>query len=174
MTIEDPRFASTRGREFDSPPRREPERDVEYAVLHVLETHGAREGVALESYKNVAENAKAGEAVQYLVRLILEDEERHHRTFAEMANEIKSFVWELPVDPSLPAITAPADPELLEETKRLLAFEKADAKELRALRKTLKKSPSSSLQPLLVGIMLHDTKKHISILEFIRDHLKGR
>ena len=64
------------------------------------------------------------------------------------------------------------DPELLAETRRLLAFEKSDAKELRQLRKVLRHTPRSSLQPLLVDLMLHDTAKHISILEFIRDHLK--
>jgi hypothetical protein len=64
------------------------------------------------------------------------------------------------------------DPELLQETKRLLAFEKSDAKELRQLRKALRHAPRSSLQPLLVDLMLHDTAKHISILEYIRDHLK--
>jgi hypothetical protein len=64
------------------------------------------------------------------------------------------------------------DPALLQETKRLLAFEKSDAKELRQLRKALRQAPRSSLQPLLVDLMLHDTAKHISILEFIRDHLK--
>jgi rubrerythrin len=173
MTIEDPFLDSPRSREFHHEQRREPDRDLENMVLRMLETHGERESTALASYERVAEQSSAGGAVQYLVRLILEDEQRHHRVFAEMANELKSFVWEVEVEPRVPAMVDRADPELLEETKRLLAFEKSDAKELRQLRRALRHAPRSSLQPLLVDLMLHDTAKHISILEFIRDHLKG-
>ncbi|HEX4982203.1 MAG TPA: hypothetical protein VFV63_10915 [Ilumatobacteraceae bacterium] len=172
MTIEDPFLDSHRSREFHHEPRREPDRDQENMVLQMLETHGEREGTALASYERVAGESSAGGAVQYLVRLILEDERRHHRVFAEMANELKSFVWEVDVEPRVPAMVDRPDPELLAETKRLLAFEKNDAKELRQLRKVLRHAPRSSLQPLLVDLMLHDTAKHISILEFIRDHLK--
>ena len=89
MTIEDPFLDSPRSREFQPVQRREPDRDVEYAVLHMLETHGEREGSALASYEQVAGESSVGGAVQYLVRLILEDERRHHRLFAEMANELK-------------------------------------------------------------------------------------
>jgi hypothetical protein len=172
MTLEDPFLDLPRSRQFHADPRREPERSVEYAVLHMLETHGEREGTALASYERVAGESSVGGAVQYLVRLILEDERRHHRVFAEMANELKSFVWEVDVEPRTPVMAERSDPELLQETKHLLAFEKSDAKELRQLRKALRQAPRSSLQPLLVELMLHDTAKHISILEFIRDHLK--
>lgn len=172
MTIEDPFLDSPRSREVHHEPRREPDRDLENAVLQMLETHGEREGTALASYERVAGESSAGGAVQYLVRLILEDERRHHRVFAEMANELKSFVWELNVEPRVPNMVDHRDPALLAETKRLLTFEKSDAKELRQLRRALRHAPRSSLQPLLVDLMLHDTAKHIAILEFIRDHLK--
>jgi hypothetical protein len=152
-------------------PRGEPDRDFEMTVLQLLESHGDAEGAILESYRKVAERTSAGEAVGYLVRLILDDERRHHQVFAEMANAIRSFVWEVPVEPSLPTMPTRSDPELLAETKRLLAFEKRDAKELRKLRKTLRKGPPSSLDPLMVELMLHDTAKHIAILEHIKAHL---
>ena len=112
--------------------------------------------------------------MQYLVRMILEDEERHHRVFAEMANALRSFVEEVPVEPSVPAMAPRPDAALLEQTRRLLAFEKEDAKELRRLRKALKGSPKSMMHPLLVELMLHDTKKHIAILEHITSRLSGR
>lgn len=172
MTIEDPMLnAPVRERNEYAPPR-EPDRDFEYQILEMLETHGAREGSALDAYKRVAEASEAGAGIQYLVKLILEDEERHHRVFAEMANEIKSFVWELDVEPRVPALVPKRDDALLEQTRRLLEFEKEDAKELRALKKALKHSPKSSLHPLLVELMLHDTAKHIAILEHIRSRLR--
>ena len=174
MTIQDPFLGSSHHERDGFRPLREPDRDVEYGILDMLETHGEREGTALASYERVAEESTAGAAVQYLVRLILEDEKRHHRVFAEMANELKSFVWEVEVEPRVPAMSPRPDPALLDETRRLLAFEKADAKELRRLRKALRHSLNSSLHPLLVDLMLHDTAKHIAILKHIRTHLTRR
>jgi hypothetical protein len=171
MTIEDPILALQRNREFHGDQRRQPDRDLEHSVLRMLETHGEREGTALAEYERVAEQSSAGDAVQYLVRMILDDERRHHQVFEEMANELRSFVWEVDVEPRVPSMTERPDPALLAETKRLLAFEKDDRKELRQLRKALKHGPRSSLHPLLVELMLLDTNKHIAILEFIRDHL---
>ncbi|MGE3689026.1 MAG: hypothetical protein AB7J47_22005 [Acidimicrobiia bacterium] len=174
MTMQDPYLDAPRRDRHEPPASREPDRDFEHRILEMLETHGAREGIALTSYKRVAEKSSAGPGVRYLVRLILEDEERHHRVFDEMANELKSFVWEVDVEPRVPAMSPRPDPELLEETRRLLAFEKEDAKELRQLRKAIKHSPKSSLHPLLVDLMLHDTNKHIAILEHITARLSGR
>lgn len=151
-----------------------PDRDLEYAALQLLSTHGQREGAALAAYERVASEAQPDDAVTYLIGLIIEDERRHHRVFEEMANELKSFVWEVEVQPRVPSATTRKDPALLAETKKLLAFEKQDAKELRQLQKLLRQGPKSSLHPLLVDVMLHDTAKHIAILEFIRDHLSAR
>ena len=151
-----------------------PDREYDYAVLDMLESHGRREGAALESYKRVAERKSASDAVRYLVRLILDDEERHHRVFDEMANEIRSFVWEIDIEPKVPAMPPRTDPELLAETRRLLAFELEDAKQLRHLRKALRHSPKSWLHRLLVELMLHDTAKHIAILKHIRKQLTRR
>lgn len=151
---------------------REPDRDFDYRILEMMETHGAREGEALASYRDVAQRSQSGAGIQYLVKLILEDEERHHRVFDEMANQIRSFVWELDVEPKSPSLQPRADEDLLRETRRLLDFEEEDAKELRALRKALKGSPKSSLHPLLVDLMLHDTNKHIAILKHINSRLR--
>jgi hypothetical protein len=151
---------------------RAPDRDFELSVLHLLERHGEAEGELLDAYSKVAERSSGKGAIEFLVQLILDDEYRHHQVFNEMANAIRSFLWEVPVEPSLPAMTVRSDPALLAETRRLLAFEKQDAKELRRLRKTLKHSPSSSLDPLMVELMLHDTAKHIAILEFVEAHLR--
>jgi hypothetical protein len=168
MAIDDSfRSATSRTRDRQQASRA-PDLDTDYAILHLLETHGAREGAALDAYQRVAADSTAGPGVRYLVNLILEDEERHHRVFAEMANQVRSFVTETDVQPRVPALVAHADPALLAETQRLLEFEREDAKELKELRKAVKHGPRSSLQPLLVEMMLHDTAKHIAILELIR------
>ena len=174
MTTDDAYLAAiSRPRSADHPSQ-EPDRDVEYEILHMLETHGAREGAALDAYQRVAADTTAGPGVRYLVNLILEDEERHHRVFAEMANQVRSFVDETDVQPRVPPLVAHDDPVLLAETRRLLEFEREDAKELKQLRRAVKRRPRSSLQPLLVDMMLHDTAKHIAILELIRKQLRRR
>ena len=122
----------------------------------------------------MAAESSAGDGIKYLIRLIIDDERRHHRVFDEMANELKSFVWEVDVEPRVPSAMAHRDPALLRQTKALLALEKDDAKELRHLRKVLRHGPKSSLHPVLIEAMLHDTAKHIAILEFIRDRLNRR
>ena len=156
-----------------SRPTRLPDRDFEITVLRMLERHAEAEGEVLDSYRQIAERSSAGDAIQYLVQLILDDERRHHDVFVQMANRTRSFMWEVPVEPSLPAMPKRSDPELLRETERLLAFEKRDTKELRDLRKTLRHGSKASLDPLMVELMLHDTAKHIAILEYIKSHLSG-
>jgi hypothetical protein len=174
MTIEDPDLVSYRfGREEWRPPH-QPDRDYEYAILHMLRNHGAREGAALDAYKQALRESSASEGVRYLIRLILDDEQRHHQVFAEMANALQSFLEELSVEPMVPGLAPRRDPALLDVTRRLLALEKEDAKELRQLRKSLRGAPKSMLHPLLVELMRHDTAKHIAILEHIVSRASGR
>ncbi len=130
-------------------------------------------GAALAAYEKVVKESSASDGVKYLVRLILEDEHRHHRVFEEMANALRSFVEEIAIEPSVPALAPRRDPALLQQTRDLLALEKADAKELRQLAKSLRGAPESMLHPLLVDLMRHDTAKHIAILEHVCARLSG-
>jgi hypothetical protein len=150
-----------------TPASRAPDRDVEHELISLLGTHGEREEAALAAYQRLADES-SDEGLKYLIRLILEDEQRHHRIIAEMLNQLQSFVWETDVGDSVPGAVSGSDVGLLDETKRLLALERQDEKELRRLRKALRQEPSSSLLPLLASLMLHDTAKHIDILGFIR------
>ena len=54
-------------------------------------------------------------------------------------------------------------------TERLLAAERADAKELKQFAKQLKEVRDTTLWGLLVELMQDDTAKHIKILSFIRE-----
>ena len=152
----------------------EPDRDLELKLISMLRSHGAREGAALTNYERLVDESD-DEGLRYLAGLILEDERRHHAVIEQMLNQIHSFVWEVDVQPSVPAIRRTVDPAVRAETQRLLRFEREDAKELRQLRRVLRRSPDrSSLLPLLVELMIHDTAKHIEILKFIRRHTGRR
>ena len=141
-------------------------------LIEMLRSHGQREGSALASYERLAEESD-DEGLRYLVRLILDDETRHHHQIDDMLNdELHPFRWYEESEQVVPTIKVRDDPALRAETERLLAFEHDDMKELRRLRKELRWSHGNPqgdpLVPLLVDLMLHDTAKHIDILEFIR------
>jgi hypothetical protein len=101
---------------------------------------------------------------------MIEDEERHHQLIEEMANRVESWLVEVEIEPETPALSPRADPALLDETRRLLALERQDARELRLLRRELRDTPTTSLLRFLAELMLRDTAKHIEILRFIRTY----
>jgi Mn-containing catalase len=148
----------------------QPIRDAELAIAASLAEHGPREGAALAEYERLVESCD-DEGIRYLAGMVLEDERRHHQMIREMLNQIQSYLWETDVEPQVPYLHVHHDPELRGATDRLLKLEREDAKELRKLRRQVKDQPSSSMLPLLVELMLHDTAKHVQILKLIRAHV---
>ncbi|HVC15088.1 MAG TPA: hypothetical protein VND62_09545 [Acidimicrobiales bacterium] len=146
---------------------RRPDRAAVHALYDMVSTHADRENAVLDAYQRLVEKSE-DEGLRYLVRLIMDDETRHHQQASEMLNELHSFVNDLDVQPRLPSLGARHDDALREQTDRLLAIEKEDAKELQRLRKELRGNGGYALFSLLVNLMVHDTAKHIEILKFIR------
>ena len=140
-------------------------------VVEWITRHGKTEGALLERYERFEREASSP-LHRYLVKLILDDERRHHMVLAEIAEAI---AWG-GVNDARPSIPRPveggADAELIEETKKLLASEKSDRAELRRLRRRLR-SYSGTIWPLLVELMLRDTQKHTRILRYIVKHRPG-
>ncbi|HUY23235.1 MAG TPA: hypothetical protein VMV22_12940 [Acidimicrobiales bacterium] len=136
-------------------------------LVEWITRHGREEGVLLERYERLAHESTSA-ATRYLVRLIIEDERRHHQTLAEIAEAIAWGTLTSPV-PALPRSgigDVDNDAELVAQTKALLASEKRDRTELRRLRRRLR-SYTGTLWPLLVDLMLLDTEKHTRILEYV-------
>ena len=113
--------------------------------------------------------------VAYLVDLILEDEQRHHRVFEQLASTIRSDALFGPRDDAVPDVPVRrADPRrLLDVTRALLKVEREDARRLRRLQRDLKPVSGTTLWPLLVETMRLDTRKHIVILEHLREIARG-
>jgi rubrerythrin len=128
----------------------------------------------LEEYSAVAEQSKS-KAFTYLVKLLIEDEVRHHRIFTELARSLKTEA-ELRSDPIIPSMDfVRADrAAVLDATKRLLANEEQDARELKRLQHELRDVKDTSLWSLLVDLMQRDTQKHIAILRFVKKHTGRR
>jgi rubrerythrin len=141
----------------------------ERELVELLTTHARKEVAILERYRRFAAEA-ASPAARYLVKLIVDDEERHHRLLAELANAI---AWEgqSPV-PSVPDAFASRDEALVAETQALLDAEGADSRELKRLQRRLEPFGDATMWPLIVDLMLLDTQKHIEILRFIAWHAR--
>jgi len=140
----------------------------EYEIVEALDRHGREEGELLERYRRFVDESESP-AAQYLVKLILEDEKRHHRVLEDLANTIAwGWVKESPeqVVPHFPAKSG-GDETLRSETQALLGHELRDRTQLRRLRRRLSTYGDVAMWELLVDLMRLDTDKHIRILRLI-------
>lgn len=137
-----------------------------------LGEHEKEEQDILKDYEAAANNAPDA-GFRYLMGLIAEDEERHHRLSKAMADEVeKSLKW-LQGERPLPAMhpTAKEREELLRQTDRFLRIERDGERQLSDLREHVK-SLHAGLLELIVSMMSVDTQKHIRILKYIKDRLE--
>jgi rubrerythrin len=137
---------------------------------HLLQ-HIELEHTVLDEYEALA--ATAGGHVGYLLRLIGDDEKRHHALFQQWAAALRGMAALQEVPEGLPFLQKEDDPEaVLHAVERLLAIEHDDGKELRKLRKDVSDVEDTTLWGLVVELMRLDTEKHIRILEFLRRHAR--
>jgi len=137
-------------------------------VVELLARHGEEEGAILSRYQRFAEEASAPET-RYLVKLILEDERRHHDLLVEMASAIAWGLVDKSAEPVLPDMTHrdAGNAALAEETQSLLRAEERDRVELKRLRRRLRPFRNIALWELVVDLMILDTEKHVHILQLI-------
>ena len=143
----------------------------EKLYAHLID-HVSSEAELIASYRDLADAPNTPDAARYLLRLVVEDEQRHHRIIGEIATAIgEGIAWRNDADtvPNIPQ--GKPIPNLEEVTKRFLAAERADRKQLRSLRKELRPFRDTTMWSLLVEVMELDTEKHIRLLTFIRDHV---
>jgi hypothetical protein len=136
-----------------------------------LKGHVETERAMLEKYAEVAERTDS-KAFRYLVKLLIEEEVRHHRLFIEMADSLETQALMKREEPDIPYMDFQRADRVavLEGAKELLENEKRDIGELKRLQRELRDMKDTSLWGLLVELMQRDTEKHIAILKFVRDH----
>ena len=176
MALDSSRSQEDRGRMEDRQLSRPRGASVwELQMFEHLTGHTRREGAMLADYAELAATTESN-ALRYVINMLLEDEQRHHRYFDELATSLKSEAEFSADEPAVPRLDLDrADPvELGEVTTRLLENEQADARELRRLRKELRDVKDTTLWVLLIDVMLCDTEKHVEILEFIRRHTPAK
>jgi len=137
-------------------------------LTHAFETHVREEARFLEAYEQLCAGVEDPGA-RFLIELILEDERRHHGIFERLAASARSDT-----EASSPPIPRPSRDEaesILEPTKRFLDAEIEDRTHLRELARQLE-GAGDNLWSLLVELMDLDTRKHVRILEYLRDRLE--
>lgn len=136
-----------------------------------LKSHVETERAMLERYGEVAERTHS-KAFRYLVKLLIDDEIRHHRLFNELADSLETEALMKGDEPDIPYMDFQrADREaVLEGASELLENEQRDIGELKRLQRELRDVKDTTLWELLVDLMQRDTEKHIAILKFVRKH----
>lgn len=138
-------------------------------IIDRLQEHMDSEREALVRYGRLAESAPDGH-VRFLMGIVLDDERRHHQLFAEMVERLRREI-DHRGEADLPELRRTMDAAALRaETKSLVDLEREDLRELRDLRKEVAKVADTRWWTALIDIMEADNRKHIAILEFVRDN----
>ncbi|HXA29468.1 MAG TPA: hypothetical protein VN193_12080 [Candidatus Angelobacter sp.] len=150
-----------------SPALRAPLSAWEEDLFNHFTAHTQKETDVLGVYAEMAQSSPDG-YVRYLAALLLEDEQRHHRIFTQLANTLASQASLTPGPDDVPSISRTEEAaDLGALTQRLVDLEEDDAVELARLRKELKPVRETTLWDLLVQLAQRDTEKHLLILKFI-------
>jgi bacterioferritin (cytochrome b1) len=142
-------------------------------LMNEFEAHENGEREFVQAYREIAEKTK-NPLIRFLLRLIISDEEKHHAVTHAMASTLKGdLTWTKPEA----AIRGLADlrqeqGELLKLTEGFIKLEKQGMKEYKKLIKA-SEGYYGGLFVLLLRSMIHDSEKHVEILEFLRRRLKG-
>ena len=146
-------------------------------IVYALDRHGREETELLGRYEQYVKR-NGSPIAKYLVRLILEEERRHHQMLEELANTI---AWGRLGDEGQAELPQPpprrdrSDRKLRAETRSLLRHEREDRQQLGRLGRRLRSYGDVPLWSLLIELMRLDTEKHVSILTFIdRDNRHRR
>jgi rubrerythrin len=138
-----------------------------------LTEHVRNEREVLEAYVAAAD-ATDSKALGYVVRLLIDDERRHHIMFQELADSLKHDAEFRHGDPAVPRLDFDRvdSAKVRDLTDQLVAREQADLRELKGLQKTIRDVKDTTLWSLLVDLMQRDTEKHIAMLRFVQKHSK--
>lgn len=145
--------------------------DVE-RLANEFEAHEGQEGTFLKQYKELAGQTD-NRMVKFLLQMIISDEEKHQAITRAMLSTLKGDLnWTTPAD----AIRGLYD--LKNEKEKLLAltenFIQVEKNGIADYKQLIKESKGyyRDLFGLLFRSMIHDSEKHVEVLEFLRDRLK--
>ena len=148
-----------------------PEFSLVQRLMNEFQSHATHEERSLSDYRERAKETSDPQ-IRFLLGLIVADEERHHELTMRMISKLKDeLAWTRSA-----AISRRAG-ESEEKSKRLLAsfvsFLDAERKAIKEYERLKKESQGQGrgVFALLYDTMMHDSYKHIAVLEFLRRKL---
>jgi rubrerythrin len=143
-------------------------------LLSAVEHHAALEADALGQYEQLAV-ASGDPVIALVMRLILDDEERHHGLLKRIAATLKDALDWTHTPDALPhgRETTPAQSNLADLARTLIEEERSGAQALRRLAQR-EKGIDAGLDGLLLEMMAMDSEKHAHLLRFVQRRLEAR
>ena len=141
-------------------------------LLQAFAAHEDEEKGFLRDYRAILEHCKHPMAA-YLLNLIIEDEERHQTVVHSMVATLRGAIdWTHPADAieGSTTLTQEQARELHRLTRKYIDEEREGIKKYKKLIKS-SSGYYRGLFGLLLKVMIHDSEKHVMILEFLRDEL---
>ena len=143
-------------------------------LLARFAAHESQELDFLRSYHDIIDR-HGNPLIRFLLQLIMADEEKHHAMVHAMTATLdESFTGVERTDrvPKLGDITAEEKQTLLALTAEFIRTEKTGIREYKDLIKA-SKGYYEGVLVLLLQTIIHDSQKHLMILEFIDRKLKA-
>jgi len=161
---------------FLSDPRYVPN-DAEISAFELLmrnfAAHERHESGFLSEYGDVADR-HANPLVRFLLQMIMSDEEKHHAVVHAMTSSLSEGFSGKKSEDAIPKwgeFTEAERDALLRLTTDFIKAEKAGIKEYKRLIKS-SEGYYEGLFVLLIKTIIHDSQKHVMILEFIEKKLR--
>ena len=142
-------------------------------LMNEFESHEMHETVSLQKYKEILEKTD-NPLVRFLIELILADEEKHHTVLHAMTSTLKGSVTWTHLQNAIEGLynLGREKDEILKVTEDFIHAEKKEVVEYRKLMRA-SKTYYQGLFTLFLAAMIHDSEKHVEILEFLRKTLKA-
>jgi hypothetical protein len=143
-------------------------------LLDAIEQHASLEEKALGEYDRLAE-ASADPVIALIMRLILEDEERHHTLLKRIAATLRDALNWSHSPGALPHAEEVGlqDKNLVSLARALIDEEHTGAAALRRLAQR-ERGVDGGLDSLLLEMMAMDSDKHAHLLQFVQRRLESR
>ena len=141
-------------------------------LMNEFQSHANQEAQWLTNYQAIASES-SDPLIRFLLGLIVTDEQRHHELTSQMITKLKDeLAWTRAKGlPRRAYQKGEKRARLLASVESFLEAEREGIKEYEVLKKA-SQGLYRDVFALLYTTMIHDSHKHIAILEFLRQELK--
>jgi rubrerythrin len=140
-------------------------------LMNEFQSHASHEERSLSSYKEIT-NESSDPLIRFLLGLIVTDEQRHHELTSRMISKLKNELARTRAEGLSRRVYGEVGKrtQLLLSVERFLEAERKGIQEYERLRKQ-SQGLYRDVFALLYTTMIHDSHKHIGILEFLQRKL---